>query len=717
MSYSQPHKDNGANANDPTTTTIAPNSNLPERVENTLAELLTLFLPQTDGSSADGKSRKEREQEADDRFAAAFERAVETLEGSGVVGSGSRSKGKGRDEEDVNGSGDLIKKKRQSFFFILFFFLGGISGYQLESYIDSAVSVIRENNSPEKALRFSTLYSRLLTQTVLTRKWAMLYFLYKLSDSDVNAAAAHGHQARRRQDHRYHHQHRYGHQEERHRHRNIAHRPAAATVSASDDMNSPSSSDGYRPDNDARSTASPTVTSSRVAASRSTARNSRTEKAKMGREFIVDSARFNDTFSEAEPGAVASADAASGLRVRSPMIGQRPMSSASGWSARSGLTGGAAGSRESQWRREERSTRADRIPRSRPDVGHDRETYGNDDEENGFESVRREDRSGRYTRTTTRSTQQYRTTRRINGAGIGTVTGTSTEAESDVDSEITADNDYRNRRQRDRREQQRQQGQQQGGDGGDDDVNFQEQFRITNPSEPTLLRGLPNMLQGLPNEHISFVSEPEPNKRKGIGNGGGGEAMQICLPSTLSAPMISVLHLLAEPALLYRELNAFAEGSSTSAPSSRGGDSSIGARSFHARRKDHHHHRHNHHHTARDGDGNADNNESDGGGLVGQSLRAAIGSELRSYLDLVADLEKKIRSALSAAGDVGNEDAGAGNSDDYDEKRIRKARKMQKEQMARLAEAGVTLKKCVVLMRDATMKLRLMSAIVYACQG
>lgn len=109
MSHSQPYKESSANANATTT-----NSNLPERVENTLAELLTLFLPQTDGPSADGKSREEREQEADDRFAAAFERAVETLEGSGVGG-----RSKGRDEEDVNGSGDLIKKKRQSFLFLI----------------------------------------------------------------------------------------------------------------------------------------------------------------------------------------------------------------------------------------------------------------------------------------------------------------------------------------------------------------------------------------------------------------------------------------------------------------------------------------------------------------------------------------------------------------------------------------------------------------------
>ena len=548
----------------------------------------------------------------------------------------------------------------------------------------------------------------------------MLYFLYKLSDSNVGGGGAtHGHQARRRQDFQNHqHQHRLqGHQEERHRHRNLAHRPATANASASGVMKSPSSSDGYQPDSDARSAASPTITSSRMAAGRLTAQSLNTGKAKMGREFVVDSARFNDAFSEAEPGAVASADAASGLRVRSPMTGQRPLSSASAWSARSGIAESGIGSRESHRRREGRSIRTDRIPRSRPDMSRDEEMDGNGNEGNGTESVRKQNRGDRYTRTTTRTTQQqYRTTRRINGTQTGT--GTSTEAESDFDSEMTADNDYRSRRQRDRREQQPQQGRQQRGDASDENDIFQSQFRITNPSEPTLLRGLPNMLQGLPTEHISFVFESESGSSGGMDNGGGvGGAMQIRLPSTLPAPTISLLHLLAEPALLYRELNAFAEGSSTSAPSSRGGDSSIYVRSVHNRRKDHHHHRYNHHHTTRDGDGNTENTENDRGGLVGQSLRAAIGSELRSYLDLVADLERQIRSALSAASDIGDEDKEAGDMDNYDEKRIRKLQKAQKEQMATLAEAGVTLKKCVVLMRDATMKLRLMSAIVHACQG
>jgi gamma-tubulin complex component 3 len=44
--------------------------------------------------------------------------------------------------------------------------------------------LLRENASPEKAARFANLYSRLLAIPVLNQKWAILYLLYKLSDSD-----------------------------------------------------------------------------------------------------------------------------------------------------------------------------------------------------------------------------------------------------------------------------------------------------------------------------------------------------------------------------------------------------------------------------------------------------------------------------------------------------------------------------------------------------
>jgi gamma-tubulin complex component 3 len=113
------------------------------------------------------------------------------------------------------------------------------------------------------------------------------------------------------------------------------------------------------------------------------------------------------------------------------------------------------------------------------------------------------------------------------------------------------------------------------------------------------------------------------------------------LPSNLPAPIVSLLYSLAEPCLLYKGLSVFVE------------------------------------------------NEE--GGLVNQSLRAAIAIELRAYLSLVATLEAEIRQALAAIGD-GTEPQG-----------VRKG--------------GVTLKRCMVWTRDATMALRLMSLIVEEAQS
>ncbi|KAI9736479.1 MAG: Microtubule-nucleating Tub4p (gamma-tubulin) complex component [Claussenomyces sp. TS43310] len=107
------------------------------------------------------------------------------------------------------------------------------------------------------------------------------------------------------------------------------------------------------------------------------------------------------------------------------------------------------------------------------------------------------------------------------------------------------------------------------------------------------------------------------------------------LPSTLPPPIISILYTLAEPSLLYKGLIDFVQSSE--------------------------------------------------GGLLGQSLRAAIEGELRSYLGLVATLEGQIRRALSSL----NEDEPRGG----------------------IGKAGVTLKRCVVWTREATMGLRLLSLL------
>lgn len=141
--------------------------------------------------------------------------------------------------------------------------------------------------------------------------------------------------------------------------------------------------------------------------------------------------------------------------------------------------------------------------------------------------------------------------------------------------------------------------------------------------ESSLLRDLPFILQGLSSTNMEFSS-----------------STVLKLPTNLPIPMVSLLHTLAEPCLLYKELSGFVDSSE--------------------------------------------------GGLVSQALRASIFTELRSYLGLVATLEGEIRRALTAAA-----------SDDP----------------KGMVKGAVTLKRCVVWTRDATMALRLMSIMVEEARG
>lgn len=139
------------------------------------------------------------------------------------------------------------------------------------------------------------------------------------------------------------------------------------------------------------------------------------------------------------------------------------------------------------------------------------------------------------------------------------------------------------------------------------------------PSEPALLRDLPFTLQGLSSTNLTFPS-----------------ATALKLPANLPVPIISLLHTLAEPALLYRGLAEFVESSD--------------------------------------------------GGLIGQSFRSALSKELRAYLGLVATLEGQIRRALIQLNEAPAHQG--------------------------VAKAGVTLKRCVIWIREPTMGLRLMSLMV-----
>ena len=120
-----------------------------------------------------------------------------------------------------------------------------------------------------------------------------------------------------------------------------------------------------------------------------------------------------------------------------------------------------------------------------------------------------------------------------------------------------------------------------------------------------------------------------------------GSEKELYLPTNLPLPLISLLNTLAEPSLLYRSLSEFVQS---------GND-----------------------------------------GLIGQSLRSAIGNELRSYLGLIATLEGEIRKSIGSMSDLQSQN-GQG-------------------------RAVVTLKRCVVWTREATMGLRLMSVMAEDSKG
>lgn len=146
----------------------------------------------------------------------------------------------------------------------------------------------------------------------------------------------------------------------------------------------------------------------------------------------------------------------------------------------------------------------------------------------------------------------------------------------------------------------------------------EEQFDMA-AAEPALLRDLPFTLQGLSSTNLVFPS-----------------STALKLPANLPVPLISLLHTLAEPAILYRGLSEFVESSD--------------------------------------------------GRLIGQSLRSALSKELRAYLGLVATLEGQIRRALTQLNEG--------------------------PPHQRVNKAGVTLRRCIIWVREPTMGLRLMSLMI-----
>lgn len=141
----------------------------------------------------------------------------------------------------------------------------------------------------------------------------------------------------------------------------------------------------------------------------------------------------------------------------------------------------------------------------------------------------------------------------------------------------------------------------------------------TTPIETALLRELPFTLQGLSTTHLKFTPSND-----------------LAILTELPHPLIGLLHILAEPSLLYRDLSI-----SVQAPVE---------------------------------------------GMIAQSLMSAIGTELRSYLALVSTLEAEIRRHVKNLPDG-------------------------KERRGHLGRVGVTLRRCVVWTREATVGLRLMNSM------
>ncbi|KAL6721335.1 Microtubule-nucleating Tub4p (gamma-tubulin) complex component [Lecanora helva] len=113
-----------------------------QRLDDALSSLVDILVP---------KLHNEDEATADERHDDALDLARSIIEGA---------------VSDVNHAADLIKKKRE----------------RLEGQAPPAI-VLRDNDSPDKAVQFSNLYARLLTQPVLSQKWSILYLLHQLADS------------------------------------------------------------------------------------------------------------------------------------------------------------------------------------------------------------------------------------------------------------------------------------------------------------------------------------------------------------------------------------------------------------------------------------------------------------------------------------------------------------------------------------------------------
>ncbi|PGH06566.1 hypothetical protein AJ79_06505 [Helicocarpus griseus UAMH5409] len=463
------------------------------RIEDALSQLVDSLIPATTTPSRDDTlseisteefARLEAAEADERRHRRCMDMAWRVLDSQAAAGAGA---GAGAvSPEVINNAPDLIKRK-----------------------------LLRENASPDKAVRFSNLYSRLLTQPVLGQKWAILYLLYRIGEGEGGAGAGAG-------------------------------AGEGAASSAAPGRGGVEMGDGGG--SGSGSGRGGNVRRTVVTTSGEGGKRERDgERSPLMEEGQLDNMLFKDRFGRRS----VVDDIAPGSSV-SAVGWDNPVAAAAG----PGQDGSAAYARN----------------------GKDREGYSPKAAERKRVVEKEKEKEAR-------SSMGRRPVSTPPEAGLKS----QAQSKAEQQQKKAASEDAAGR---------------------------------PPPPESVLLRDLPFTLQGVSSSNMKFPSHTA-----------------LKLPPTLPVPLVSLLHTLAEPCLLYRGLSSFVEELE--------------------------------------------------GGLVKQSVRAAIGNELRSYLGLVATLEGEIRTALAA---VSAESNG-------------------------ILKAGVTLKRCVVWMREATMALRLMSLIVEESKG
>ncbi|ANB13644.1 Spc98p [Sugiyamaella lignohabitans] len=198
------------------------------------------------------------------------------------------------------------------------------------------------------------------------------------------------------------------------------------------------------------------------------------------------------------------------------------------------------------------------------------------------------------------------------------------------------------------------------------------------PSMEELMIDLPFALQGLKTNHFKWIT----NKNRDRISAGSSPGVSLEIPSTLPFPLISLSYQLLEPGLLYKEIRSMIEAKETESDESNARGGTANGRTEQAPS-----------HSTPISAGPSLPRPS----LVRQSLKSAIDQELNSYLALVGYIENEARKTMRV-----------NDSDD--------ATTATRTATSGLDESShkslLTIRKCVSLLREATIGLRLLHSIV-----